>query len=107
MKTYQYVLDRLDKIKKLEGLKNKIDPASGMSVCVKRGVLSDANEEENDRPLREWISIEICENMEEIIDLLLVTQVNSLKLWLNSARQEEKEASLAIKSGEEFIKNYL
>lgn len=103
MNSSTYIAKSINDIKKLKELKKEIDPASGISICVRRGIFSDLAEVENDRPLREWIEMELCENMEEIIEILLDAQIKSLKFSVCLAKSNLKDITKAIQMGEEFI----
>lgn len=88
MKPYELLFNRFANIEKLKKLKKDVDPASGMSVQIRRGVLSDRCEEEDDRELREWVQLETAEHMDAILDLLIATQVKSLGVWERAARED-------------------
>jgi len=85
VKAHEMLRARLSAIAKLKVIKKTVDPVSGMSICVRRGVLSDTSEEEDGRALREWVQLEMSENMDAIIDALIATQETSLKMWERAA----------------------
>lgn len=69
-------------IEKLRKLLKDIDPASGLSVSLRRGVARDNDEVDDDSDKRPWHTMEICENMESIIHDVLEARTNSLQYWL-------------------------
>jgi hypothetical protein len=81
----QKVMSRLSALHKL---KDKVDPASGMSVLVRRGVLSDRAEDEDNRERRQYIEIETLYFMPEIIDLLIKGQEEHRSFWIKQCKQE-------------------
>jgi hypothetical protein len=87
--TAHYLKQRLDTIKKLQTLKQRVDPASGMTISVRRGPLS-----QEDPP--EEIQLEACDNLTETLDLLIDSQVKSLRRWQKTATNDISELQNAL-----------
>ena len=85
----------VQRLAELRKLKNEVDPASGMSVMIRRGVLSDRNEDEGDRERRKYTEIETMHFMPEIIDLLIKGQEEHLRFWIKAC-EEERDALTKI-----------
>lgn len=98
-----YIHKRIATIKALRTLKQNVDPASGMSVCVRRGVLSDQGEDDSDRPHREWISLEVANDMAPIIDMLIASEVDSLRFWVRSGTDEAQRLVAADAAARQFL----
>lgn len=96
MNSYETLAARLDTITKLKKLKESVDPAAGMSICIRTGLLSDQAEDDHNRPLRQWIQLETCENMSEIINSLIETQLKSAALWRRFVAEDMCKAHKAL-----------
>ncbi len=90
------LIDAAQRLLDLRALVGKVDPASGMSVLIRRGVLSDRVEEEDDRKLREYIEIETMHNMEEIINLLIKGQEEHVCFWIKACKEERVALASAL-----------
>ena len=106
------ILDYAAQIKKaisdiqaLKTLVKTVDPASGMSVCVRRGVLSDRVEDEDNRARREWVSTEICQHMGEILGLLIEARYASLRMWCKRGLAYATDVINAEAQAQEMLKD--
>lgn len=88
-------------IKALETLKKTVDPASGLAVQVRRGVLRDDPEEADQA--RPWTALEHTDNMPEILDLLLGDLRAKLRRAIRFCEQEAQELAAAHKAGQDFL----
>lgn len=89
------VAGRLESLRKL---KKKADPASGISLAVWRGPLHvepDPDDGVQGAP-RECIHLESCRYYDEIIDLLIKEQEDSLEFWVISAKDLSAKLTLAV-----------
>jgi hypothetical protein len=87
----------------LRKLKKKADPASGISIKVRFGVLSDRLEDEDpSRTPREYIGLECCRYYNEIIDLLIKEQEESLAFWIKNARELSAQLTVAVEKFQHF-----
>ena len=81
-------------IKFLTTLKKAVDPASCMSVSIRRGVAHDSADDEHDHERRPWRTMPFMgvvhngktDGMEALIDMLIADRTESLKMWQRSAR---------------------
>ncbi len=96
---HEYLMKRIKSIEALRLLKKKIDPASGMAVCVRRGVAQDGEDEDPDR--RPWNTTEMIDmpSAEKVIDLLIASEEESAKFWERRVKEE-------IKAGEKALSAY-
>lgn len=94
MSTADIIARRIQNIKALRKLQKEVDPASGMSVCVRRGVLADRDEDDPER--RPWIQMELVDHMGAILELAIDAQVQSLKMFKGSASREIAELNRAV-----------
>lgn len=94
---------RIDAIKALRKIQKDVDPASGLSVCVRRGVLSDAAEDHDGRARREWVNVELCDHMDGILELVIDAQTKSLQHWLRSAVSDRARLDTAIEAARAFL----
>jgi hypothetical protein len=76
-----------------------------MSVSLRRGVAHDNPEVDDDDRRRPWRSLEICENMEPIIDLLIAARTRSLKQWVRGAADEAHALSKAQEEARKVLKD--
>lgn len=76
------VAGRLEALRKL---KERADPASGISIKIRIGPLSEQDRDERCE-WREYLGLESCRYHDEIISLLLKEQEESLKFWIASAK---------------------
>lgn len=75
-----------DNIKKLKDIKKKMDPASGLTISVLRGVESDDELQGSGG----WVTMQIADNMENIMDSIILAAEKSLELNLGLAESELK-----------------
>lgn len=81
-------------IKFLTKLKKDVDPASCMSISVRRGVPEDNADVGDDCHRRPWRTMPFIgpvhngktEGMEALIDMLIADRTESLKTWQRGAR---------------------
>jgi len=81
----------------LQKLRKKVDPASGLSVMVRGGPLSDTADDRNDSlPSRPYIQMETSFQAEALLDLLIASQRDSLDLYISMARDEHRRMEIAL-----------
>jgi hypothetical protein len=92
-------------IKALRKLKKDIDPASGMSVSVRRGVARDNDDVEYDHEKRPWLTMEFSDtvNMDSMIDLLIRDRLSALRFWLNRGGEYSDMLDAALVIGHDFL----
>lgn len=78
-------------IRALQKLRKEVDPASGLSISVRRGVARDNPDVEYDHKKRPWRTVEICDDMESLIDLLIKERSRSLSHWVKRAEAYSEE----------------
>jgi len=96
MNSCKYLLLRLETIQQLKKLKKEVDPASGITICVRRGVAADNPNQKNDNKNRPWITVETCDEMDTLLTTLIATQVMSLAHWKRSTEEDILEAQQAL-----------
>lgn len=101
MDTSQIISQRIKNIRQLRALRDLVDPASGMSVMVRRGVLRDRDEDDQER--RAWVELEICDHMDGILELLIDAQTRSLDLFIKSAGREIAGLNQAVREAKDFL----
>lgn len=98
MKSYQYLAERLDRIAALAKLRKEVDPASGMSVMVRRGVIADDPHDPDKDGHRPWIALETAEGMEEILTKLIATQERSAAFWARCVIEDAAKGSVVLEA---------
>ena len=103
----------LEDIKFLLKLKKDVDPASGMSVSVRRGVPQDNADVEDDDTRRPWrtmsfigSNVGLPDGMHKLIDLLIADRVQSLKLWVKSGADYTQEICRADQAAQQLLKEF-
>ena len=102
MNTADIIARRIANIKALRRLQKDVDPASGMSVCVRRGVL--ANQDEDDAERRPWIQMELADHMDAILELAIDAQMKSLKMFKGSAVREIAELNRVMVEAQSLLR---
>ncbi len=102
MKSHEYLIQKIHNLAQLRKLKSEVDPASGMTVRVRRGPMS---QDEGDRP-REWIEIETGIEMDTIIDGLIRCEIDSIKFWRRVATGDADHIKTALEMAAK-IEHYL
>lgn len=97
MKSYEILTARVKTVEALVKLRKDVDPASGISIMVRRGPLSDQAEDDDDRERREWIQLETALEMDDILTHLISTQEDSIDLWIRATQDDIKAAQAALK----------
>lgn len=82
----------------LEKLKKEVDPASCMSVAVRRGVPSDNPDIEDNVERRPWMVMQYGTNcsMNNLLDLLISDRTQSLVYFTRRAQEYVKELEAVI-----------
>jgi hypothetical protein len=80
-------------LKTLQKIAKEMDPASGVTLCARRGVARDNEEAEDDNLRRPWVTVETSDLNVAVKVLGLMEQAanHSLTTWLNIARTERDE----------------
>jgi hypothetical protein len=94
----------------LEKLKETVDPASGMSIGLRRGVPHDNEWVEDDDAKRPWVFMSYrgpdnkggCQGMKDLISLVLEDRKRYLQWALKQAADEIKEQLAIIEKTKEF-----
>ncbi len=75
-----------------------MDPASGVSFAVRRGVARDNEEVENDAEKRPWATIESCEmtDANQLIDTLLAANLQSITRTRKYVQEELDESNALL-----------
>lgn len=97
------IRERMDTIQKLRRLKADVDPASGLAVSVRRGVVRDNEDDEYDHERRPWIPMETSVNMQKILDLLIEEQLASLRFWVKSGKEYNRALDVTLGIGQGFL----
>lgn len=95
----------IDDIRALRQLKKDVDPASGMSVSLRRGVSHDNPDVDDDNVNRPWETMEICEHMEEIIDILIAERIKSLRRWVKSGGEYSTKLAKSCEAAYVLLKD--
>lgn len=92
----------------LEQIKQKADPASGVSFMVRRGVARDNEDYEDDERRRPWATIETpaLALAGEAIDMLLQANAESIRGFVASVRRDIDSATMALKSAEGITEHW-
>lgn len=83
-RTAARLLELRQKLAALEKIKQDMDPASGITVWIKRGV--DQPDEAD-----QVVQLEVCTDMEELLDKLLDAARTSILLCVRFCHNELKE----------------
>jgi hypothetical protein len=87
-------------IRKLRELAKVVDPASGMSVYVKRGPISQDDESHTHE---NFVQLEVSENCSQLISVLLDEAYKSLHIRVSLAKSQLMEVTSAVRSAEAFL----
>lgn len=98
----------------IEGLINKCDPASGISISLRRGVPQDNDAVEDDHERRPWRSFSFsgmpdhacCGDHDVVINLLktlLQERKNLVVFWRNALVRDMDEARVVLEEGEKML----
>lgn len=105
----------LEDIKFLQKLKKDVDPASCMSVSVRRGVPQDNADVEDDDTRRPWRTMSFrgtdtrgggLADMYRLIDLLIADRVQSLKLGIKAGAEYTQEICKADQAAQQLLREY-
>jgi hypothetical protein len=106
----------IEDIKFLQKLKKNVDPASCMSIGVRRGVPQDNEEVDDDSTRRPWrtfgfsgYDVNSTERggmggMRDLIDILIADRVKSLKFWVDAAARDAQKLCKADADAQELLK---
>lgn len=94
MSTAQAIAKRIANIHALRKLQEQVDPASGLSLSVRRGVLTSRDERDEER--RPWIEMELVDHMDAILELAIDAQLQSLKMLKGCAGREIAELNCVV-----------
>ena len=96
---HEMLMKRIASIIALRNLRNVMDPASGVTLTLRRGPIKD---EENEDPLysskKDWLAVESAEMplMEEIIDRLIVSEDKSATFWAKRVKEDIDKSNAAL-----------
>jgi hypothetical protein len=96
---YAAQLKRIEAIKQLRDVLKKMDPASGLTVHIRRGVAADNPEYDDDQTRRPWVLSELSgagehgmDPMRLIVNTLIQQNLESLRFLNMMAKSELKQA---------------
>lgn len=87
------IKERRAKIAALKKVLRDMDPASGVSISIRRGVPQDNDDVEDDALRRPWTTVE-CINMEwakTVIETAIAAAADSEKYWLACAQADHEK----------------
>lgn len=93
MNSHELLKQRYDTLEALKKLRENVDPASGITVCVQRGPVGGDVFEEATYP---WVTMEIGERASEVIDLLIKNQTESVDILMRLTEKSITEAQITI-----------
>jgi hypothetical protein len=108
MWNYEYLSQLLVRRKALLSISKNADPASGISFMIRRGVARDNEDVEDDDVKRPWVVVESSldfEKAQDALDLLIQTNMDSIKLFRNSVRNDMEKAELVLRDADEILKS--
>lgn len=93
--TIEHFRNRRANIDMLRQIRHQIDPASGLSVSIRRGGARDNPDVEDDDERRPWVVTEFSDmiTMAKVVDLAIAENHSSASYWLARARDEHRELS--------------
>ena len=106
----EQVLKTIEGIKALRKLLKDVDPASGMSVAVRRGVARDDDTREDDASRRPWTTIEMggagdnCAALHLILTTMIAHQVELLAFWRSACIANVREHEKAVVAANAFMR---
>jgi hypothetical protein len=94
----EMLMQKLSNIKQLMKIMKDMDPASGVSFMVRRGVARDNPENDDDDEIRPWVTVETAELdvAKTVIEQLVLAEKQSAKFWADSTRRTIKECEQAL-----------
>jgi hypothetical protein len=108
----QRIQNILDDIVFLQNLKEEVDPASCMSIAVRRGVPRNNPDDDHDEENRPWRSMSFvgslgkCNGMYFLIDMLIEDRNASLQLAINQTDKEVIDQKIAIEKARLFLEKH-
>lgn len=96
--TWETLNERVATKRALDKLAKQVDPASGMTLCVRRGVMHDSEDEDPD--CRPWINVSICQP--DTMAALITNMLTDVKFSIRNYRQWVAED---IEQGQQALKN--
>jgi hypothetical protein len=102
--SHEILTKRINTIAALRKLLKDMDPASGVTVCIRRGVYDDSEEEDPNR--RPWSIVE-CVDYDltaEVIKKLIDSEQQSAKMWAKSIKSEIDKCTVALETYEKHLK---
>jgi len=106
----------IEDIRFLQKLKKDVDPASCMSIGVRRGVPQDNDDVDGDEYKRPWRQFSFSGNdsnqtgrggvvgMLDLIDILIADRVKSLKFWVHQGALETQKICKADAAAQELLR---
>lgn len=101
----------VEDIKFLQKLRKDVDPASCMSIGVRRGVPQDNDDVEDDATRRPWRTMTFSggdtgtvEGMHSLIDALIRDRLRSLQYWREACIKHSAAIDKAVNDVDRWIK---
>ena len=95
IESYRCLNERMATVRALERLKKEADPASGITISVRRGAMSD------DTP-RDSILLEVGVGFEAVLDMLIADQRESAEFFSRIVAGDMAEAAKAVEAYRTF-----
>ncbi len=82
----------------LEQIKKDMDPASGVSFMVRRGVAHDNETVEDDENKRPWVELSLSnlDHNTSILDLLIFAAMENITFWEKATKHAIDEAQKVL-----------
>ncbi len=95
--TFTHLTNLILQRERLKKIRADMDPASGVSFAVRRGVARNNDEVEDDETRRPWATIEICSggHAEQVIDVLLLANMASI-VYARASLEKELKAGAEL-----------
>jgi hypothetical protein len=112
----EQITKTVEDIKFLKKLKKDVDPASCMSIGVRRGVPQDNEDADSDEYKRPWRQFSFSGHdshsterrgvggMHDLIDILIADRVKSLKFWIHQGAMETQKICQADADAQQLLK---
>lgn len=95
IESYRLLGDRMAVVRALETLRKKADPASGITIQVRRGAIG------SDEP-PEWTMLEIGVGFEKVLDLMIADQRESAKFFARILQDDLAKGANVLRGYDQF-----
>ena len=98
--SWEILNERVATKRALEKLAKRVDPASGMTLCVRQGVKHDSEDE--DPSQRPWIDVSACDPsiMQKLINNMLDEVTASISRFRHRVAEDIERSQQALRNSE-------